>query len=451
MVPARTSRVILHAIWLAPVSALPTLFVMSMLYTALSPGHASGPDAATGVLFLLAFAPFWVPAVALAGAVIGAVAGLAARLAARGGRWLQAGAGTLGGAGAGFVASLASRAGGWQSLQPFDVVGLATGAVTGGLAVLIASRSSAVPSPGLRWGAATATLAAITGLIGSYLLLAAGHWDAAEECASQLGVGESVVAVAGRAFPPQSWCVTEYAVEPCAPVWVGPVMVLALTAAALCALVATRHWWSAPARPWAVVVAALAVGVLGTAWAVSLFDPDPAPELLASTREELRNRPVPESPPPVTPTAPSIPVDPTAPPEVPADAAREVLNQLDRVASTAAGRTAVWPARLDASESPCELSSGATGVLITLTGRFTARDPGQVHGRAEMAELSRANERLAGHIVDAWTASGLLATGDVLHGEWWLASPTGSPVSTAHVGFTDGIGELRVTSYCARR
>lgn len=448
MATGRTSRVVLHSMWLAVVSAVPAVLALGLATSALDhdPDFGRGWPAA-GALFLL-LAPLWVPAVAVLGAVIGLAAALSSRLAARSGRWLQVLAGAASGAAIGLLASAVWRSGGWQGLQAFDLVGLAIGAVSGGLSVLLAGHATATSGRSLRWGTATAVLAAVTALGTSWTWLAASHWgDAMEECAIRMGVDEARVALTDRPFPPQSWCVTADAVGASAPAWAAPALVLALTATAVCALIAAWRWSSERSRPRLLALSVLIVVVLGVGVAGWLSDPNPDPGTLAQVREELRNRPS-AAPTPLAPTAlPST--EPTSPPAASAGAVRELFDRLGRAASGAVGDRGQWLQQPRQEQVACDLASGGTGVLVTLSGRFSAQDPDAVSGPEAMAELSQANQALAQRIVDAWVGAGMLTEGDVIHGEWWLASPKAALVETAHVGFSDGIGELRIAGYCA--
>jgi|GEM_PF-3376308 len=447
MATGRTSRVVLHAMWLAVVSAAPAVLALGLTTSALDHDPDFGRGGAAAAALFLLLAPLWVPAIAVLGAVIGLAAALSSRLAARSGRWLQVSAGAVAGAAIGLLASVVWRSGGWQDLQVFDLAGLTIGAVSGGLSVLLAGQATAAPGRSLWWGTATAVLAAVTALGASSTWLAASHWDATQECAIRMGVDESRVAVADRPFPPQSWCVTVDAVGASAPVWSAPALLLALTATVVCALIAAWRWASERPRPRLMTLSALIVVVLGVGAAGWLSNPDPDPGTLAQVREELRNRPSPATIPPVSTAAP--PTGPISPPTASAGAVRELLDRLGRAASSAVGDHGQWLQQPRQEQVPCDLPSGGTGVLVTLSGRFSARDPDAVSGPEQMAELSQANRAMAQRIVDAWVGAGMLTEGDVIHGEWWLASPRAALIETAHVGFSDGIGELRVTGYCA--
>jgi len=439
--------VVLHSMWLAVVSAAPVVLALGLVTSALDHDPDFGRGwAAAAALFLL-IAALWVPAVAVLGAVIGLAAALSSRLAARSGRWMQLSAGTASGAAIGLLASVVWRNGGWQGLQAFDLAGLAIGAVSGGLSVLLAAKATAASGRSLRWGTAAAVLAAVSALGASWTWLAASHWDATEECASRMGVDESRVALADRPFPPQSWCVTADAAGASAPVWSAPALMLALTATAVCALIAAWRWSSERPRPRLMALSVLIVVVLGVGAAGWLSNPDPDPGTLSQVREELRGRPSP-APTPLAPTA-SPSTEPTSRPVASAGAVRELLDRLGRAALGAVANRELWLQQPRQEEVPCALPSGEMGVLLTLSGRFSSRDPDAVSGPEAMAELSQANQALAQRVVDAWVGAGMLTEGDVIHGEWWLASPKAALVETAHVGFSDGIAELRIAGYCA--
>lgn len=444
MATGRTSRVLLHSMWLAVVSAVPAVLALGLATSAFDhdPDFGRGWPAA-GALFLL-LAPVWVPAVAVLGVVIGLAAALSSRLAAGSGLWPQVLAGAASGATVGLLASVVWRSGGWQGLQAFDLVGVAIGAVSGGLSVLLAGRATATRGRSLRWGTAAAVLAAVTALGASWTWLAASHWDAIEECAIRMGVDEAKVAVADRPFPPQSWCVTADAVGASVPVWAAPALMLALTATAVCALIAAWRWLAERRRPRLMMSSALVVVLLGVGAAGWLSNSEPDPETLAQARTELRNRPSPAAASAVPTTAPS-----SEPPTASAAAVRELLDRLSRTASDAVVDRGLWLQQPRQEEVPCNLPNGDPGILITVGGRFSAQDPDAVSGSEAMAELSQANQALAQRIVDAWVSTGTLSEGDVIHGEWWLAGPQAAVIETAHVGFSDGIGELRIAGYCA--
>lgn len=86
----------------------------------------------------------------------------------------------------------------------------------------------------------------------------------------------------------------------------------------------------------------------------------------------------------------------------------------------------------------------AVVAALGVAGVIGAGDP-----RPRVESARQANERVAARIVDAWLAGDLLTGIEPLHGEWYFTMPAGSPLYTAHVGFTDAIGELRVLSQCA--
>lgn len=89
--------------------------------------------------------------------------------------------------------------------------------------------------------------------------------------------------------------------------------------------------------------------------------------------------------------------------------------------------------------------------MFFLTAGFTTRDMDDMHGPVEVLAVSRANEQVAARIMDAWLAGGLLTGAEPLHGEWYFATPAGSPLETAHLGFTDAVGKMSVVSRCAVR
>lgn len=431
--------------WLTIAAAVPALVLLSTTINALDHDPDFGRGW-TGALFLLILlAPLWVPALAVTGAACGLAAALASQMLSRAGRVAQILAAGIAGGAVGTGASLLWRSGGWQGLQAYDAIGLTVGVVSGALAELLAARGP-TSTKGLPWAAATAVLAAISTLGAGWSMLAVAHWDVNETCAIQLGVAETRAAVVSRAFPPQTWCITVDAVEPSAPAWMGAALVLAITATAACALVYGWRVVGAERRPWVLMTAVLTVLAGGLTGAVVLLDPNPDPSALAQARADLRSRPAPT---PVSSPPTALPTVSTAAPS--ADEARTGMGRLAQAASTALGTDEPWLTGPRLQQHDCELPAGGSGTVVTLDGRFSAKDPAKVHGRQAMAELSAANQVIGATIVDAWVHGGTLTGPDVIHGEWWLAGGPGSPIETAHVGFVDGIGQLQVNSYCLAR
>ena len=95
---------------------------------------------------------------------------------------------------------------------------------------------------------------------------------------------------------------------------------------------------------------------------------------------------------------------------------------------------------------------------MTLTGTFSARDLATARDAGEFLYFTRLNEEIANRIVVGWQDSGLLSEAEPLHGEWYQASGPRAVGATecssdgwfgeAHVGFVEGVGEIRVSTVC---
>lgn len=113
-----------------------------------------------------------------------------------------------------------------------------------------------------------------------------------------------------------------------------------------------------------------------------------------------------------------------------------------------AAKDSLWPKRPVISSEQCE-DGTQPGTMFLLRARFTTRDMDDVHGPSEVLQVSQANERVAARItmpgwrVNCWPASNRCMASGI------SPCPRGSPLYTAHVGFTDAIGEFRVLSQCA--
>lgn len=454
MEPARLSRIVAHSLWLTVAAAAQLLFLVMVEWTF----HDSDPDFGRGpgggLLLLVMLSPVWVTACVVAGGLTGLGAGLAAESVARagGGARAQAAAGALasGTVAAVLALALVTRGGALSGSSPGYVAVLGTvGLVTGGSAVLVSQTAAARlgRSRALGWGVATLVLGSATLLGGGWLELMTDSYDVAGECAGRLHVDEVQVVWAQIPFPPQLWCLSGDVAQPTVPAWTDALLVLGITSTLVCIAAALRSLpGSRTTARWllAVIVVVGLSGTGGAAWSFAQQAPADAVE-----RARVAASRTPEASPTALPQAIPSPT-PSAEPTTTLPAARAALAELGRVAR--AGRTdLVWPDEPAVQSAPCTLADGGSGSVLSLTGRFTTRDMADVKGPAEVLEVSRANERVAAELVDDWLASGLLRGSDVLHGEWYLGAPDGGPVESAHVGFTDAVGEFRVVSHCASR
>lgn len=431
---AKPSRVILHAMWISIVTVIPVTFAESMV---IGLGHIGVewshlPQMGVGALVL---APVWVSAMGLSGALVGLAATGADRLARRYPRWRLA-SGTLAGGlvGVALLALLVRQ-------HPLSwVIGATIGMVSAGLALALAGRAVPTgPAHGSGWGAGAAVLASVTGVAATFDVLLAHPWDPSVDCATLLSVPETHVTFISRDFPPQTWCVSLDAVQRVDTSWTASAVGLLATASLVCALIAVGRWVGAGQRtPRTVVAAAVGAGVIGAGLALWWPTVQPSASQLDQARAELRNRSTAE---------PSIPRHV----EIRAADARQDMRSLGHIAHTSAGQTVLWPREFAVTEEACPLDSGAAGVRVLATASFTATDPAQVHGRKQMAALEHANEHIADTIANAWRTSGVLASSDQVHGEWWFGGQAGQAILGAHIGFTNGIGMLHINSDCISR
>lgn len=452
MKPPPLSRIVGHALWL----------VVPVLGAVLVFGHVAwsqfdhdpdlGQGLSGGVIFAFFTAPFWVPAALIVGALLGLGAGLAVRGLAKLGRSAEPSLGAqlvAGGLGAALVAALGAVATLGQNWSPvWLVAGVLAAAFVGALAIPIAHLQvgAARPPRALGWAIATlvASMATLLGAIRMWLGLL--RWDVVGDCARQLGVDESRATFAEISFPPQLWCLAGDVAEPQLPTWTGPALIAGITGSLILGVITIWQFRTPASRVWSAAACGL-IGIAGLVGALAVVNPQPPAEAVEQAHELARS-PHPSGSPPTTP--PSAP--PTSPtPTVSSRAAKSTLTTLGRIAQQAGGAELDWPQRPELSQTDCRLTDGSTGAVFFLDARFTTTDMDEVHGPVEMAEVSQANERTGQHIVDAWVASGLLSGVEVLHGEWYLSSTASSPVERAHVGFTDGVGELRVQTFCAQR
>lgn len=225
-----------------------------------------------------------------------------------------------------------------------------------------------------------------------------------------LGTGGLAVLVSGRAAgPPAPSDVGEVRRRRTAR-WVATASAVALTGA----LVGVGLWWFHQAAD-----------VADSSYA----DPEPGP---ASA-----------------PRLPTAPPPPTAAPEPPPTAlARAELDALRAQAIAAGGDDLPWQAPLTVAEAACTTDTGTRGTALTLTGRFSTRDLATATDNVDFLLITQDNEKVAARIVDAWT-DGDEERADVMKGEYWLVPVGTTTVEEAHVGFDQGVGEVRVTSRCS--
>lgn len=417
----RPSRVVLHSMWIAILSAVPVAFLEWLVFTVGSVGQQ--PQAWAGIIL---FGPIWVPVVALCGALNGLAAAGAHRLTRRAPRW-QGLSGALAGGLAGLVVPVLF----WRAAPVSWLIGATLGMVCGALALKLAGRTAT----GNGWGAGAAVLGAATMVAGAYQVLLARPWDRVEDCASRLGVREEAVTFISGDFPPQTWCVSLTEVQQWTPSWTATVVGLLATASLVCALMAVSHWGNASGRtPRTVLVAAIVTGGIGGGLSLWLPTVQPSSDQLAQVRADLRTQSTPEP-------------QPTKPSEIRAAQVRTDLQRLGVIARTTAGSTVLWPKKPTLREQHCVLDTGASGVQVLAAATFT-RDPAEFHGHNQLVALEHANEKVADSIAQAWRTSGVLAGADQIHGEWWFGAPA---IQTAHIGFTEGIGHIQLVSDCIPR
>jgi hypothetical protein len=456
MEPPRLARVVAHSLWLSVAVAAPLLFVADLGWNAQDsdPDLGRGPSGA--FLFVLLLSPLWITATLVAGGLTGLAAGFCARLVARvrGGARTQMLAGALASAVvAGLLGLALMNAGGTLDLRWATWVSVlgAAGMVTGGAAVLLAHtrEDERGRSPALGWGAAAVVLASASLIGAGWVWLQTATYDVVEDCASRLGVDEFRVAWSEVAFPPQLWCLSGDLVQASVPAWADASLVLGVAATVVCAVAAVglASGTRPPAR--SLVAVCVAIGLAGVGGAALALVQQPPADAVARARVAAAQAP-PTSPTP-RPGSGGVPsATPTVPPPTTVTAAKSALAALSRIARRS-DATLVWPEEPHVSATDCELANGTNGTVLSLTGRFTTQDMATVRGPAEVLEVSRANEKAARQLVDDWLTSGWVAGVDILHGEWYLGGPAGGPIESAHVGFTDAVGFIQVTTQCASR
>lgn len=235
-----------------------------------------------------------------------------------------------------------------------------------------------------------------------------------------------------RSFPPQSWCIDEGVAAATHSTWTGPALVGLLAAALLCASLAVMLWGTlgattvTPANRIALALI-LITGAVGAVIAARDDSPDQTAfrEAAAAAAEHAHQQALHAR-------------GRAAPPD-------DVRTQLELLADDALAAVpsgTLWFAPPEVTASSCE--GGAT---LSLTGRYTTRDLATAQNNADFNTILHANEDAAVAILEAWIGSS--GAYDTLKGEYYFAV-AGLPHLSAHLGFDEGVGEIEVTSICAR-
>lgn len=124
------------------------------------------------------------------------------------------------------------------------------------------------------------------------------------------------------------------------------------------------------------------------------------------------------------------------------------LGRLRQIALDTGGSRLQWPQQPMIADAACADASGRAGTARTLTGRFTTRDPATATDNNDFLSITQANEKVARQIVDAWATGGIVAAPWPLHGEWEAGDGGHRTLDRAHIGFVDGVGDIRVTGAC---
>lgn len=446
-----------HGLWIGP----PAVAVVLGLAILLAPAEDFA-SRLSSALFPSAFiAVVWSPAAAVWGCAAGALSGLAARLVDRPGP--SAGRVVLPVLGAGAVGAGA----GWAGTLVIDVppyggsaVVLVWGALTGAAAVAVERRGARRAAEDERprtisgLAGATAVLTTVAWLwTGWVSLRAEPFWDVDETCGPLLGWPSDEIGFVGGGFPSRGWCIAGASTAvPTQPAWQAVVATALVTAAVMAgsALLARRLGaWRTPAgrvTASGVLVVLLGAGV-AWAWATATAEPSDADRQRAVHQRgaavyDYGVESLPESEP-----KPSTP--PVTVPAVSGAAARADLEALRAAAQDAGGPELLWPEPLAVVDAPCTATDGTAGVLPSLTGRFTTRDLATAVDNVDFLSITQDNEDVAERIVQAWSRNEL-GTPEPLHGEWWQGpTPDGqTTVEIAHVGFEEGVGDVRVDAVC---
>ena len=466
-----------HALWVAP-AASGALALVVALVAAVGDGALADPAAILGAavwLSLVGVPPslVWGPATALAAWL--ATAPLAGR------RVPPALEALLGAAAGTAVAALGILVLDLAAGPPASAVAAAVGAAATGAAVVALARRREARSgqhgdeagdpdggrrPRGRWVPA-AVLTAVAWLWTALVTLRTSFWDPTERCAQVLGRPEGDVWFDEAGFPPQAWCLTGTTAVATQPVWHAQLAAVLITASAVVTLAALLPVARArAARAGRVVSAVLLVGVVaaGGAWTLAVGRAGPGAdawaELARRTAQTEAGVPAQDGAPPgglaTGPDTMPAEEETGEPGPPPTEAqARADLDVLRRAAEAAGGDALLWPGPLAVVERRCrieragEAPDGADGVLLALTGRFTARDLATAADDVDFLLITQDNEDAAERIVTAWARDGL-GTPEPLHGEWWQGpTPAGrTTVEQAHVGFDDGVGTVEVITAC---
>lgn len=268
-------------------------------------------------------------------------------------------------------------------------------------------------------------------------------WKPDADCAYQLSMPLDDIGYAASELPPQLVCIGGGQVEFTNPLWAGPVLLAGIVISVSCGVVAVRYSENQveAKRSPALIVLCASLVALGIGAALTPMHADGLIE--AARRNHDVRIATPSLPPP--PRASETPSPPAS-----ASQARRDLVELGRIAKRAGGDHLLWPQASRVTSASCQ-DGGKPGTMYFLNGRFTTRDMDDVHGPAEVRQVSEANEKVASRMVKAWATSGLLAEIEPLHGEWYFGVPPGSPLTTVHIGFTNAVGRLSVTTRCAVR
>lgn len=245
-----------------------------------------------------------------------------------------------------------------------------------------------------------------------------------------------------RFFPPQGWCIQEGVATATHPTWTGPALVALLTATLLCASLAVMFRRAQgegavnPANRIALILI-LVTGATGSAIAAR----DDSPKRTAfraaavAAAEHTRQQALNERGRASHPDGPG-----TEPTPTPSDV-RAQLEMLAGDALAAVPTGTLWLASPEVIISSC-----GGGEILSLTGRYTARDLTTAKDDADFNTILHANEDAAAAILEAWIGSS--GAYDTLKGEYYFAV-VGFPHLSAHLGFDEGVGEIEVTSLCA--
>lgn len=272
-----------------------------------------------------------------------------------------------------------------------------------------------------------------------------------------------------RFYPPQSWCSGPTAAGVAKqPAWEQVALVLLVVTAAIAAGIALVRVLgrSAAVRRrasgWLLVLAA----VLGVSWSVhaATWTPMSAPLPIANgpygaPEDDQQVTPELEAP-AAAEAAAATAVDAAAAETAFAGAgatapvtqahAHDVLTTLAKIADAEIGASPQRPLPLAVTEGACTTADGSAGITVSLTGQFSVHDLATARDAGEFLDFTKENEAVAERIVAAWERPDLLGAPEPLRGEWYQGpgGSSGGAVELAHVGFTEGVGNIRVDSVC---